>query len=123
MSTSGRNRRAGQRARTTADSMSATDEVVIALRAPVSREKVERWVEEQVDRLREAAWSSRVRLGPLWPGWRTQGADWLIELDLRDRKVELDDDVALASVLMNMELLGLRPLLVSSPPGRTASGD
>ncbi len=116
MSTSGRKGRAGQRAPTPADSIRATDEVVISLRAPVSRETVERWVEEQVDRLRDAAWSSRVRLGPLCPGWRTQGPDWLIEVDLRDRNVDLDDDVALASVLMEMELLGLSPQLLVSPP-------
>ena len=95
--------------------MPPTDEVMISLRAPVSRETIEPWVEEQVEGLRNAAWSSGVRLGPLWPGWRAQGADWLVEVDLRDRNVALDDDVALASVLMNMELLGLRPQLLVSP--------
>ena len=96
--------------------MRATDQVMISLRVPASREKVERWVEEELDRLRDAAWSRRIRLGPLWRGWRAQGPDWLIEVDLRDRNVELDDDVALASVLMEMELLGLRPQLLVSPP-------
>jgi hypothetical protein len=96
--------------------MQATDEILISLRAPVSREKIERWVEEQVDRLRDAAWSRGVRLGPLWRGWRARGSDWLIEVDRRDRNVELDDDLALASVLMDMELLGLRPQLLASPP-------
>jgi hypothetical protein len=94
---------------------------MISLRAPVSRERIEQWVDEQVDRLRDAAWSRRVRLGPLWPGWRAKGPDWLVEVDLRDRNVELDDDVALASVLMEMELLGLRPQLLMSP-SRESSG-
>ena len=90
-------------------------EVRIALRAPVSAKAIESWVEDQVDRLRDAAWSSGVRLGPLWPGWRARGPDWLIEVDLRDRNMALDDDVALASVLVDMELLGLRPQLLVSP--------
>ena len=124
MSTRRRNGRDGQRARTPADSMRATDEVLISLRAPVSREKIEPWVEHQLDRLRDATWSSGVRLGPLWRGWRAQGPDWLIEVDLRDRNVELDDDLALASVLMDMELLGLRPqLLLSPPPESSGSSD
>lgn len=91
------------------------DEVTIALRAPVSAKAIERWVEEQVDRLRDAAWASGVRLGPMWQAWRAQAADWLIEVDLRDRSVALDDDLALASVLIDMELLGLRPQLLVSP--------
>jgi hypothetical protein len=100
----------------TTDSMRVTDEVMISLRAPVSREKIERWVEEQVGQLRDAAWSRGVRLGPLWRGWRSQGPDWLIEVDLRDRAVELEDDLVLGSVLLDMELLGLRPQLLVSPP-------
>ena len=121
MSTSGRAGRGGQRPQTPAESLRATDQVMIALRAPVWREKIERWVEEELDRLRDAAWSRRIRLGPLWRGWRAQGPDWLIEVDLRDRNVPLHDDVALAGVLLDMELLGLRPqLLVSSPPERSA---
>ena len=116
MSTRGRTGQAGQSPSTSADSMRATGEVMIALRAPVSREKIEFWVEEQVGRLRDVAWSRGVRLGPLWREWRSQGPDWLIEVDLRDRNVELDDDVALASVLLYMELLGLRPQLLMSSP-------
>ena len=90
-------------------------DVTIALRAPVEAKTMERWVEERVDGLRAAAWSSGVRLGDLFRAWRAQDADWLIEVDLRDRAVELEDDLVLGSVLMEMALLGLRPeLLVSS---------
>jgi len=62
------------------------------------------------------AWSSGVRLGRLWPAWRGQAADWLLAVDLRDRTVGLEEDLALASVLREMALLGLRPqVLVTSP--------
>ena len=89
-------------------------EVTIALRAPVAAKAIERWVEQRVARLREAAWSSGVRLGGLSRAWRAQDADWLIEVDLRDRAVELEDDLVLGSVLMEMALLGLRPELLAS---------
>lgn len=87
------------------------DETIISLLAPVSRERIERWVEGQVDRLRTEASSTGVRLGPLSSGGPGQGGDWLVEVDLRDRDVPLEDDVALGSVLTEMALLGLRPQL------------
>lgn len=71
-------------------------EVTIALHAPVAAKTIERWVEELVAALREATWSSGVRLGDLSPTWRAQDADWLIEVDLRDRAVALEDDLYLA---------------------------
>ncbi len=91
-------------------------EVTIALRAPVAAKTIERWVEERVAGLRDAAWGSGVRLGRLWPAWRRQGADWLLEVDLRDREVALEDDLVLDSVLMEMKLLGLRPQILASSP-------
>ena len=97
-------------------------EVMIALRAPVAVKTVESWVEQRVERLREAAWSSGVRLGRLWPAWQAQGADWLIEVDIRDRAVRPEEDLALDSVVREMALLGLRPqLLVSAPQDSSAT--
>ena len=91
-------------------------EVTIALRAPVAPKMIQTWVDQRVAALRETAWSSGVRLGPLWPAWRRQGADWLLEVDLRDREGAPEDDLVLDTVLMEMKLLGLRPqVLVSSP--------
>ena len=91
------------------------DEKIISLLAPVSRERIERWVEDQVDRLRGEASRMGVRLGPLSAAGPGQGGDWLVEVELRNRHVPLEDDVALASVLTEMALLGLRPqLLVTS---------
>ena len=89
-------------------------EVTIALRAPVAAKTIERWVEQRVARLRDAAWSSGVRLGDLCRAWQAQDADWLIEVDLRDRAVALADDLVLGSVLREIALLGLRPELLSS---------
>ena len=89
-------------------------EITIALHAPVAATRIRRWVEEQVSELRDAAWSSGVRLGDLSPTWRAHDADWLIEVDLRDRAVALEDDLVFGSLLMEMALLGLRPVLLSS---------
>ena len=116
MRTRQRHGRAVRRARRPANSVRARDEVLITLRAPVSPEKIERWVEDQVDRLREEARATGVRLGRLAPGSHPQGADWLIEVDLQDRDVELEHDAELALILTHMAVLGLRPqLLVTSP--------
>jgi hypothetical protein len=89
-------------------------EVTIALHAPVAAKTMEHWVEERVAGLRDAAWGSGVRLGDLSPTWQAQDADWLIEVDLRDRAVALEDDLVLGSILMEMALLGLRPQLLLS---------
>lgn len=88
-------------------------EVTIVLHAPVAAKTIERWVMQRVAGLRERAWSSGVRLGDLSPTWRAQDADWLIDVDLRDRAVAPEDDLVLGSVLMEMALLGLRPELLS----------
>ncbi len=97
-------------------------EVAIALRAPVAAKTIERWVEERVAGLRDAAWSSGVRLGDLSRAWQAQDADWLIEVDVRDRAVEPEDDLVLGSILMEIAVLGLRPeLLLSSQPARPAA--
>jgi hypothetical protein len=98
------------------------DEVVIALFAPVSVARIDRWVEEQVDRLRTEAAPTGVGLGPLVRASPAGGGDWLIGVDLADRSVRLQDHLALACVLTDLERLGLRPaLLVVSPAERTAA--
>lgn len=98
-------------------------DVTIGLRAPVAARTIEGWVEERVAALRDAAWSRGVRLGDLSRAWQAQDADWLIEVDLRDRAVALEDDLVLGSMLMEMSLLGLRPelQLSSEREGSTAS--
>src|SRR5918998_2070547 len=90
-------------------------DITIALRAPVAGKRIERWVEQHVESLRAGAWSSGVRLGRLWPAWRSQGPDWLLDVDLRDRQVAPENDPVLDSVLMEMKLLGLRPRIVEGP--------
>ncbi len=92
------------------------EKVIIALEAPVSPDKIERWVQDQVDRLRGGACAVGVRLGRLVPARGAWDADWLLEVE-RERGGRPEDDIALASVLTDMELLGLRPhLLVCSLP-------
>lgn len=87
---------------------------MISLVAPVSRERIERWVAEQVDGLRDEAAASGLQLGRL-TACPTQDADWLLEVDARERGVAPQDDLALTSILTHLEWLGLRPqLLVSS---------
>ena len=98
-------------------------DVTIALRAPVAARTIEGWVEERVAALRDAAWSKGVRLGELSRAWQAQDADWLLEVDLRDRAVALEDDLVLGSILTEMALLGLRPelLMSSDQQGSTPS--
>ena len=117
MSTSQQQESASQTASTPyARSLRSVDEVTISLVAPVSVSKIERWVKEQLDLLRDQAGSMGVRLGHLRPASDGQDADWLVEVDLRDRAVPLEEDIALASMLTDLQLLGLQPqLLVPSP--------
>ena len=119
MSTRHGNGRASQRVQTP-PSLMRTSEVMISLRAPVSREKIARWVEEQVDRLRGEARATGVRLGRLTVASPPQRGDWLVEVDVRDQNVRLEDNMALASVLTDMELLGLRPQLLVTSTGEGA---
>ena len=92
------------------------DIVVIALLAPVTPNRIERWVEAQVDELRAQGQASGVRLGPLTRSTPARGGDWLIGVDREDRSVALQDDLALGLILTDMAVLGLRPqlLVVSS---------
>jgi hypothetical protein len=101
------------------------DEVVISLLAPVASQRVQRWVEEQVDGLRAQGRASGLRLGRLAASSPAQGGDWLIAVDRVDRDVALEDDIALALILTDMARLGLRPQLfvISREPGTRRSRD
>ena len=101
------------------------DTVVISLLAPVTPSTIERWVEQQVDELRAQGRSCGVGLGRLVASSPAQGGDWLIEVDREDRDVALEDDLALALILTDMAVLGLRPqlLVVSSERGARRSRD
>ena len=113
MSTSQQQETASQRARTPqARSLRAVDEVTIALVAPVSISKIERWVREQIDLLRHEAGLVGLRLGQLSSACEAEGADWVIEVDLQDRHVPLEEDFALTSILVDLQLLGLQPQLL-----------
>ncbi len=97
------------------------DQGIISLRAPVSAAKMEGWVAEQIESLRRRGRPVGVRLGRLSPAAPEQGGDWVIDVDVRDRGVRLLDDVPLSSLLVELEVLGLRPqLLVDEAPGREA---
>ena len=96
------------------------NQVMITLTAPVSTDKIEPWVKEQLDRLRDEATASSIRLGPLAPACLPHGADWLLGVDRADQRVRLEDDAALNLVMTDLALLGLRPqLLVASGRARS----
>ena len=101
------------------------DEIVISLLAPVAAHRIQRWVEEQVDELRAQASASGVRLGRLVPSSPSQGGDWLIAVAREERDGPLEDDVALAMILTDMAMLGLRPRLfvVAREPAARRSRD
>jgi hypothetical protein len=101
------------------------EEVMISLLAPVAPQRVQRWVEEQVDELRAQGRASGVRLGRLARSSPAQGGDWLIAVDREDRAVALEDDVGLALILTDMAILGLRPYLfvISRDPAARRSRD
>jgi hypothetical protein len=101
------------------------EEVVISLLAPVAPQRVQRWVEEQVECLRAHARANGVRLGRLVRSTPAQGGDWLIAVDRDDRAVALEQDVVLAAILTGMATLGLRPYLyvISREPGAGRSRD
>lgn len=94
------------------------DDVVISLLAPVARQAIDGWVEEQVARLRVEAQPRGVQLGRLVRSRPSQGGDWLVHVDLEPRDVPPQEHLALACVLTDMERLGLRPalFLISARP-------
>ena len=88
------------------------DEVImISLLAPVAPQRVARWVEEQVDVLRAEGRAMGVRLGRLIRATPSQGGDWLIEVERDEGDTPLEEDMALALILTDLAILGLRPYL------------
>lgn len=93
------------------------DQTVISLLSPTRDGKLDGWVEVEIERLRIEALEIGVRLGRMGRATPAEGGDWLIELDRRAGDPPLEEDVALATVLTEFEILGLRPnLFVVSPP-------
>jgi len=95
------------------------DDVTISLLAPAPRAGVDGWIEPQVERIRFNADRMGVGLGRLVRSRPAQGGDWLIAVDRRDREGPVEDDVALAGIVLAFERLGLRPAVFVST-GRRA---
>ena len=95
------------------------DAVVISLLAPVDARPAQQWVQERVDALRARAQATGVRLGRLAASHPREGGDWLIEVTRDERDVALENDVALAAIVAELEYLGLRPCLfvIAREPG------
>ena len=87
------------------------DHVTISLQAPVSAGPMQRWVEEQVDRLRVDGLAGGIVLGRLVRASPSESGDWLVAVGLRARAEPLEDDTALARILAELHRLGLRPAL------------
>ena len=95
---------------------------MISLRAPVSAGKIENWVTDEVNRLRRRGRTLGVVLGRLVPAAPAQSGDWVVDVHVRGRDGRLEDDLVLGSILVDLELLGLRPeLVVTEAPRREPS--
>jgi hypothetical protein len=96
------------------------DQVMISLLAPtnVSPERIDAWVDEQVYRLRSRWRISGIGIGELRRSSPSKGGHWLIDLDLCARTGPLEQDVAVAGIIIDFERLGLRPQLFVLAPGR-----
>jgi hypothetical protein len=83
-------------------------------RVPVSAEELERWLEQQVDRLRADAPRGTVRLSRLTQELPSVDIDigWLLDLDLPEGEPLLTRD-RLTDALRDMRLLGLEPTLLA----------
>jgi hypothetical protein len=79
----------------------------------VATEEIEHWLRREVERLRESAPQSVIRLLRLSQRVPTgeAGLGWLIELDAANGQPAFDDD-RLAAVLRDLRLLGLQPTLL-----------
>ena len=87
---------------------------MISLLAPADPHEIDGWVEEQVERLREAGKPHNLLLGRLVRARPHQGGHWLIKVDRRERTGPPEQDTILAAIVIDLERLGLRPALFAS---------
>ncbi len=87
------------------------DDLTISLLAPAEAHEIDPWVEEQVERLREAGKPHDLLLGRLVRARPHRGGDWLIKVDRQARAGPPEQDVVLAAIVIDLERLGLRPAL------------
>ena len=86
-------------------------DLMISLLAPADPHEIDQWVEEQVERLRDAGKPHDLLLGRLVRARPHRGGHWLIKVDRRARPGPPDKDVVLAAIVIDLERLGLRPAL------------
>lgn len=89
-------------------------ELMISLLAPAEPHEIDEWVEEQVQRLRDAGEPHGLLLGRLVRSRPQQGGHWLIKVDRRARAGPPEKDVVLAAIVIDLERLGLRPALFAA---------
>ena len=93
-------------------------------RVPVSADELERWLEQQVEKMRTESPQGTIRLSRLTQGLPNVDIDigWLVELELPVGQPLLNGD-RLSAVLRDMRLLGLQPtLLAPTAPTPHANG-
>ena len=95
-------------------------------RVPVASEELERWLERELEELRDDIPQGTIRLSRLTEPLPTTDVEigWLIEFDLPRDSQPQPDRVRLASMLRDLRLLGFQPTLLapSSAPGFQTSG-
>ena len=99
-------------------------DLMISLLAPAEpRHEIDHWVEQQVERLRDAGKPHDLLLGRLVRARPHRGGDWLIKVDRRTRPGPPENDVVLAAIVIDLERLGLRPALYASTGRRKTLAD
>jgi hypothetical protein len=94
-------------------------------RVPVAAEELERWLERELEEVRQDIPQGTIRLSRLTEPLPTTDVDigWLIEFDLRADQSQHGRG-RLASMLRDLRLLGFQPTLLAPPnaPGLESSG-
>jgi hypothetical protein len=95
--------------------------------APLAAEELDRWLQEEVERLRVSAPHAVLRLVRLIQPAPTGdfGIGWMLEVDAANADTPLDED-RLAAVLRDLRLLGLQPTVLrarESGGGSVAYGE
>src|SRR5215204_6099993 len=85
-------------------------------RVPVAAEELERWLERELEQLRDDIPRGTIRLSCLTEPLPTADVDigWLIEFDLPADQSQHDRG-RLTSILKNLQLLGFQPTLLAPP--------